>query len=369
MPTEDWKTAAPTVPFDEATARLSPKQSELVERLARRLITMRPMRWSSLGSFAKRGLDRVDVETTVLALFRAGWIELRHRKGPAGDPTPTQLRISEAAVDAASSLVGAQSPSQRKQTLDKLIGGLEEHRAAAAAPVPERVLVRRVFGQTKAVRIREYRSELESHLGVRLEDLVRFHVDIVLTAGPVRYRYRGVQVDLRGSEPWAAITEPVAAELTDVDLDGVEEVVCVENQTPFEHLIYQGMAKRTVLVFTSGYLGTVERDWMKKLIGAGIRRIRHWGDLDPWGLDIYRDLASFVGRVDAGVHAEPWRMDPSPLQRPDTQKLTTEDWIALHRYLKRNDAPLRETADALKRLGVKLEQEALLDGNQALDSC
>ncbi len=303
-----------------------------------------------------------------MALYRAGWIELHYRRGPAGDRSPTQLRLNEAVVDEASSVVGAQSPSQRTQTLDTLIASLEALRSAGGAPIPERVLVRRFFGQTKIVRIRDYRSELESHLGLALEQLVRFHVDVVLTAGPVRYRYGGVVVDLRGSAPWAAITEPVAAALTDLELNGVEELICIENQTPFESLIYEGLAERAVLVFTSGYLGTVQRDWIAKLIGAGIRRVRHWGDLDPWGLDIYRNLASFVLCVDAEVRVEPWRMEPSPLERPDTQKLTTEDWIALHRYLKRADAPLKETAEAMKRLGVKLEQEALLDGDAEIDT-
>ena len=106
----------------------------------------------------------------------------------------------------------------------------------------------------------------------------------------------------------------------------------------------------------------MQRAWIQKLLGVGIRRVRHWGDLDPWRLDIYRNLATVVRGFNAEVRVEPWRMGPAPLERPDTQKLTPEDWGALHRYLKREDVPLRETAEAMKRLGVKLEQEALLDG-------
>jgi hypothetical protein len=54
-------------------------------------------------------------------------------------------------------------------------------------------------------------------------------------------------------------------------------------------------------------------------------------------------------------------MDPEPLERDDTVRLTVEDWVALHRYLAREDAPLRPTAQAMKRLGCKIEQEAWLD--------
>ncbi len=48
------------------------------------------------------------------------------------------------------------------------------------------------------------------------------------------------------------------------------------------------------------------------------------------------------------------------MSRDDTQALTTQDWVKLHRYLALEMAPLRETALEMRRLGRKLEQEALL---------
>ncbi|MEZ4316976.1 MAG: DUF2220 family protein [Myxococcota bacterium] len=350
------------LPLDQATAGFTPRQVDLMERLARRLIDLRPMRWSTLTRFAKRGIDRVDVEETANALFRARWIEIRHKRDRAGDLEPTQLRLLESAVDDASALIGTPSPTQREQTLIQLRDALIELRERQRPPIPERVLVRQLLGNTKSVRLRDLRAELESAVGVALEELVRFHVDVALTAGPARFHYRGVPVDLRGSSPWMAVTEPVAAELSELVLEDVDELVCVENQTPFESLLYEGLADTSMVLFTAGYLGTVQRDWIRKLLDAGIQRVRHWGDLDPWGLDIYRDLRSFVLEQAPTVEVSPWRMEPEPLERSDTQKLTTEDWVALHRYLKREDAPLRETAEAMKRLGRKLEQEALLDG-------
>jgi hypothetical protein len=356
-----WTSAIEAVPFDEATARLSAQQTPLVGKLIRRLINLRPMRWKTLGTYAKRGMDRVDVEEVVMALHCAGWVEVQYKRDGRGELEPRQLRLVESKVDGAATFINTESPSQRERRIQRLLVGLEDRRDGHTVPVPERVLVRRLFGQTKSVRVREYRTELEAALGVPLEQLVRFHVDTVLTAGPARYRFGDVAVDLRGSSPWHAITEPVVNELTDLKLDGADEVVCVENQTPFEALLYEGMAERLVVVFTAGYLGTVERLWLTKLVRAGVRRIRHWGDLDPWGLDIYRNLRAHILAVDASVDVQPWRMGPAPLERSDTQKLTTEDWVALHRYLKREDAPLRDTALAMKRLGRKLEQEALLD--------
>jgi hypothetical protein len=185
-------------------------------------------------------------------------------------------------------------------------------------------------------------------------------VDSVLCAGPVTYRYDDVPVDLRGSDPWACVTERVVHRLTDLRVHGVDEVICIENQTPFESLLYEGLAREAVVVFTSGFLGSTHRRWLAHLVGAGIRRVRHWGDLDPFGLSIYRDLRNFLAGVDPTVSVTPWRMTLADLERPDAAKLATEDWIELHRYLHLSDAPQRDLAEAMKRSGRKLEQEALL---------
>ncbi len=349
------------VGFEAATSTLSPAQAELTERLLKRLIDLRPMRWKTLRSFAKRGLDLIDVEATVEALHQAGWVEIRRKRDRTGTLEATQLRLAEHAVDEASRFLGECTPSEKEQLLARLVEGLRELKEAGGAPTPERVFVRRLLGQTKSVRLRDHRKVFERAVGCRLEELVRFHVDVVLTAGPVRYRFQGIDVDLRGSAPWAAVTEPVSAGLTDVVVEGTAELITVENQTVFESLIYEGRPGASVVVFTAGYLGTVQRNWIAALVGAGVRRVRHWGDLDPWGLDIFRDLRDWMGSVDPDVVVEPWRMGPEPLERPDTQKLSSEDWVKLHRYLATEGVPLRGTAEAMRRLGRKLEQEALLE--------
>ena len=369
MGSDDFEGPQAPAGFEVATSSLSPAQADLIERLVRRLIDLRPMRWTTLRGFARRGLDLIDVESTVSALHQAGWVEIRRRRDRSGTLQATQLRLAEGAIDAASRFLGERTPSERQQLVDQLVQGLRDLRAAPRPPIPERVFVRRLLGQTKVVRLRDLRVALEGAVGCRLEELVRFHVDSVLTAGPVRYRIRGVNVDLRGSAPWTAVTEAASAELSDVVIEGTVELVTIENQTVFESLLYEGLAKTAVVVFTAGYLGTVQRNWIASLVGAGVRRVRHWGDLDPWGLDIYRDLRDWLRTVDPDVVVEPWRMGPAPLERADTQKLTSEDWVKLHRYLALKDAPLRETAEAMRRLGRKLEQEALLDAPAAGSGC
>ncbi len=359
MAAEGWSQQGVPRPLEGAEVGLTPRDLDLVRRLAKRLISLRPMRWRSLAGLAPKGSDLVDVERVVQVLLARGWVTVRHRRDRRGELQPAQLRLRDDAIELASGLLEVESPDARSAKVRALLEALQE-RAHGAPPVPERVLVRQVFGATKAVRVRSYRAELESALGIRLEELVRFHVDSVLTAGPVRYRFDGVPMDLRGSAPWMAVTEPVVGGLTGLELDGVDEVVCVENQTPFESLLYEGLAERAVVVFTSGFLGTVERGWLTHLVRAGVRRVRHWGDLDPWGLDIYRDLRAHVLALDPSVEVAAWRMEPELLERPETVKLTSEDWVRLHRYLGDEGVPLREVGVEMRRLGVKLEQEVLL---------
>ena len=67
-----------------------------------------------------------------------------------------------------------------------------------------------------------------------------------------------------------------------------------------------------------------------------------------------------MATVAPGVEVQPWRMKAAPLERADAQALSTADWVKLHQYLALEGAPLRETALAMRRLGRKLEQEALL---------
>jgi hypothetical protein len=363
MATDDWQVHATPVPIGEALTLAGPGGVDLARRLTRRLFPLRPMRWSSLRSLATRSVDTVHVEAAARALFDAGWVAIRSRRNRRGDPEPVELRLREEHVEDAAAFLGEEGPDEHARKVRLLVDALRElrDRPDRRGPLPERVLVQRVFGSTKAARLRTLRAELEPAVGVPLEVLVRFHVDTVLAAGPVAYTWRGVRTDLRGSEPWGCVTEPVVHGLEGLVVDGVDELVCVENQTPFESLLYEGLARDAVVLFTSGFLGSAHRRFLGHLVRAGIRRVRHWGDLDPFGLSIYRDLRNHVRGLDASVAVSPWRMEVADLARPDATKLVPEDWVELHRYLRLDDAPQRELAEAMRHAGRKLEQEALLE--------
>lgn len=338
------------------------EQLNIARRLMKRLVDSRPMRWRTLRSFAPRGGDVVQVEQVVDSLFRAGWVALCHRRDKRGNRQPVWLRLAEHAPAEVWDFVPDPPSSEGTARLDRLLAALIQLRDSESghAPVPERVIVCRLFGRTKAMRIRDHRSYLESALGVPLERLVRFHVHPVYTTGPFCYRFRGFTVDARSSWPWLAITEYVARELSQLKVRDTDEVICVENQTAFESLIYEGVAETAVLVFTSGYPGGPQWTWLQRLIlDGGIRRVRHWGDLDPHGLSIYRDVQRIVCAIDPAVEVQPWRMDGAALEHSEAE-LERPDWLELQRYLSDEDAPLRDLALAMKKRGRKLEQEALL---------
>ena len=364
MMSDGWQRDAEPMSFEEAFEMQGLEQLDIAYRLMKRLVDTRPMRWATLKNFSPTNGDVVDVERVVLhCLFRVGWVEIRYRLDRRGRETPTQVRAITPVSGDVRSFVSEQPGVQQTRRATELLTALRRIRddPAFPTPIPERCLVQRVFGHTKAVRIRDYRDQLESELGVPLERLVRFHVHPVLTAGPLRYRFRDFAIDAHSSWPWLAITERVAAELTDLDVQGTEELICVENQTPFESIIHDGVAESAVIVFTSGYPGKPERTWITRLIrDGGIRRVRHWGDLDPHGLIIYRDLVRLVRGIDATVDVRPWQMEPAHLERPDALPLESAERAHLRRYLDDPDVPLRPLALAMERLGRKLEQEALL---------
>ena len=116
-----------------------------------------------------------------------------------------------------------------------------------------------------------------------------------------------------------------------------------------------------VLVFTSGFLGRAERAWLARVAAVpGVKRVRHWGDLDPGGLLIYRQIRDLLAEAAPAVTLEPYRMDASALLHPAAAPLSERDRERLSAYLAAPDPPLTALAEAMLERGVKLEQEALL---------
>lgn len=336
--------------------------TRLLDRLSER--EGRILQWRSLARLAPAGMDRLDVERLVEGLVARGWLQVKERRDPRGNAEPYLLRATPGMVGdlrrQVERLLGqARSPAEGRA--DRLIAALQTLMARDdALPVPARALVQLAFGDTKAVRVRDFRADIEHAFETPLEDLVRDHAAAVLTAGPLSYTFRGRPVDARASFPWLAIPEPVLVELADLRIDATE-VVTVENLTAFEALVHDGLADRAVVVFTSGFLGRAQRRWVTQLVRhPAIRAVRHWGDLDPGGLMIYRTLQRLIAGANPAVPLRPWRMDPPLLDHPLAIPLTPHDQHRLQAYLTDPGTPLRPVARAMLESDRKLEQEALL---------
>ena len=74
---------------------------------------------------------------------------------------------------------------------------------------------------------------------------------------------------------------------------------------------------------------------------------------------VFVDATESAG-FDGDVGESPAGCGAADLDGDGAVKMAPADWVALHRYLRHEDAPLRDLAEAMKRTGQKLEQEALL---------
>ena len=104
--------------------------------------------------------------------------------------------------------------------------------------------MQQALGDSKRVRVADYRTEIEAAFELPMEQLVRDHCAAVLTTGKIRYRFNGLSMDARASSPWLAVTEPVIEGLSHLEV-GAVEVITVENLTPFEALALRGALTMT----------------------------------------------------------------------------------------------------------------------------
>ena len=334
-------------------------QEEVERRLLRRLLDSRSrtMRWKSLGALAPPGRDRVDVERVVAELEARGVVERVQRPDRRGDRRPTMLRL----VSEAEALARGCAGEQRQSRGARIVAALEAMlRTPERLPIPARALSSLVFGNTTAARIADFRDEIEAALSLPFEALVRDHSSGVLSAGPFRFHHAGFSIDARAFTPWLCLPEQMVRDLEALELDA-GQVLTVENQTTFEALCHDGSIRDAVLVFTSGFLGRAERAWLARLAAStAVHRVRHWGDLDPGGLLIYRQIRDLLAEAAPDVLLEPFRMEPALLDHPAAVPLSDRDGDRLRAYLAAPAPPLAELAEAMLGRGLKLEQEALL---------
>jgi hypothetical protein len=220
-----------------------------------------------------------------------------------------------------------------------------------------------IAGDSKAFeRIKPYLREL-------LGDLGRFgvneHSPLVYCKLPITGTVGGRPLDLSACDDYITLTMKTARAFRPVS-SAMKRLVLVENLTPFEIVASEtGLVEGgTGIVFLSGYPPGHVREFLKGLPQPEETLL--WCDLDPDGIEIALTAARWF---------KVWRplfMDKVYLLTSRTRPLETHDREKLS-SLKGKDsasvfAPLIEE---MKRLGVKVEQEAQKTGSllEYLSNC
>jgi|GEM_PF-2366452 len=333
-------------------------------------------RWTSIGRRAGRGVDQVAGERLLWALVDAGLVRVHERRDRRGDWEPYAYELTEAgevyaerfgerlAVDA---WLDGEDP-RGHEVLASVRAWLERN-AGRAHPVAVRLVVAigdslragraprgrllsiRVGSHTKAVRVEDYRDDVEAALGLPLEEVVRVHGAAVLAYGPFSFDIAGRTIDGRWSVPWLALTPETLAAMSGFRCEATR-ILSVENLTAFEEEVRAGIPDDTVAVFTGGFPHGQTRDLLERLCAAGATVVDHWGDLDLGGLRILKHLGELLP-----VPVRAYRMDAELLDRLPTLPLTERDREGLTAWLEQPDPPCAALARAMLATGRKAEQE------------
>lgn len=340
---------------------------------------LRVCAFRSAGRAAGAGIDQVHAEHLLWELCDAGFVRIHERRDERGDWEPYQWVLTPAGVAA---IPLEEQPVAVEPYLavpepfsHPVLEGIRAFIEGGQGKVPTRPMALRLLmqigheirsgrvprgrllsveigGHTKAVRVTDFRSELEEALGFPLEQVVRIHGRAVLLYGPLRFRVRGVTVTTDFSVPWFALTQETLRDLEVMEVQA-RRILTIENLVALEEEVRSGLPEDTLAVFTGGFPSILEQELLRRVLAASVAsEVTHWGDLDLGGLRILRFLGECL-QVPVVAH----RMEPELLARLPTQPLTERDRKGLHAWCADREAPCQTLARALLDSNSKAEQE------------
>jgi hypothetical protein len=242
------------------------------------------------------------------------------------------------------------------------LAGVEEE-------TPSRVFSVRLFNDSKrfealrgsivrlARRHRPEWRELRADELLRELGLVANPGHITLYGGWQLVDRRGLLYDLADFEPSVGIPARLAAGVQQVRLES-EQLVCVENLTPFYELIRQ-RPRGLAALYLGGNPSPACRHLLACLAGSAPAELplRVWADLDGGGLSILAQVRRLVS-----PRFGPYRMDVETLEAHAAwaRPLTAADERRLARLARNPDlADQRPLIEHMLARGLKLEQEAV----------
>ena len=158
----------------------------------------------------------------------------------------------------------------------------------------------------------------------------------------------GGRMELRRSQP-LALSADFLSEVTAIQPEA-GRVITIENLTAFHRFDEEG----AFCVFLSGYHSLRKVQLLKKIVPSPDREWLHFGDLDPDGFMILRNL-----QRKTGLDFRPYRMDAGILEEnmEYTKPLEEQDRVKARTLIREGFCV--EVLEYLLETGRKLEQEAL----------
>ena len=342
---------------------------------------------------ALEGLARtmgIPLLTDILVALREAWRVMAHVAPAEALPAwwlAYETRLAEALATPAPSGIGIAVERLIDEWSTWLDGVRAARGIAAGASGYERVVSERLLGHSK--RLATLRRSVAAHLqvadpqwggrgseapGVVLDAYgVRRIAPMLDIAGPVVIEADGSRLDCGRIEGLARCPGTWAAAVTNGARNaGIAVVTTIENETSaWSYVEERGgpeglRARRELVIYTSGFSTEVG---VRTLAGLAVAipeaSFRHWGDADEHGLRIWQDLTRRANapltwwRTDAAwVMAAHARGAGTPLSAAERQSLAHwRETLAADAAATRDGVALG-CADALLRLGVKIEQEA-----------
>ena len=162
----------------------------------------------------------------------------------------------------------------------------------------------------------------------------------------------GKRMEILHSQPLALSTD-LLSEVKTIQPEA-ERVITIENLTAFHRFCEED----AFCVFLSGYHSFRKAQFLKKIVPSPGGKWLHFGDLDPDGFMILRNL-----RIRTGLDFQPYRMDTGTLVRnmKYTKPLEENDRVKAGTLI--SEGFCAKELGYMLEIGRKLEQEALLDGS------
>jgi hypothetical protein len=214
-------------------------------------------------------------------------------------------------------------------------------------------------------------TTLESLLSEASGGAVRSLHDLNIKPNPTKVRFHGaIRLHLRGSvknyegfHGESALSELDLAAADAIEFDGAR-CVTIENTTTFHEVC--SLDCKDLLVFTS-YPNQATINFLKRLPKEV--QLHHWGDTDPWGFDVLRDLRRKTGRLILPLHMHfgCWA-ESLPVETRARRVLTSRDRARLADLLANEEMiDVREELEKMDATGITgdFEQEGLLVASPA----